>query len=37
VRLLVVPVIEAYADYRPEDDGYFVLIEPSYVHRLIAV
>jgi hypothetical protein len=30
-----VPVISEYADYRPEDDGYLVLIEPGDVDRVL--
>ena len=29
VESLVAPVINEYTDYRPEDDGYLVLIEPG--------
>jgi len=35
VESLVVPVITAYPDYRPEDDGYLVLIEPADVDRVL--
>jgi hypothetical protein len=35
VESLVVPVINEYADYRPEDDGYLVLIEPTDVDRVL--
>ena len=35
VESLVVPVINEYADYRPEDDGYLVLIEPGDVDRVL--
>ena len=38
VRELVVPVIESFSDsapYRPEDDGYLVLIEPDDVDRVL--
>jgi hypothetical protein len=38
VRELVVPVIESFSDsapYRPEDDGYLVLIEPGDVDRVL--
>ena len=39
VRELVVPVIESFSDsapYRPEDDGYLVLIEPGDVDRVLS-
>ena len=38
VKELVVPIIESFADsspYRPEDDGYLVLIEPGDVDRVL--
>jgi len=39
VESLVVPVLKFYADsghpYRPENDGYLVLIEPSDVDRVL--
>jgi len=35
VESLVVPVIAEYPDYRPEDDGYLVLIEPADVDRVL--
>jgi hypothetical protein len=38
VRELVVPVIESFSDsapYRPEDDGYLVLIERDDVDRIL--
>ncbi len=37
VKELVVPVIAEYTDppYRPEDDGYLVLIEPGDVDRVL--
>ena len=35
VESLVVQVISEYADYRPEDDGYLVLIEPADVDRVL--
>lgn len=37
VKELVVPVIAEYTDppYRPEDDGYLVLIEPDDVDRVL--
>ena len=38
VKELVVPIIESFADsspYRPEDDGYLVLIEPGDVNRVL--
>jgi hypothetical protein len=33
IKDLIVPVIAATPDYRPEDDGYLVLIEPDDVDR----
>ena len=36
VESLVVPVINEYAEYRPEDDGYLVLIEPADVDRVLS-
>ena len=38
VREIVVPVIESFSDsapYRPEDDGYLVLIERDDVDRVL--
>jgi hypothetical protein len=35
VESLVLPVISEYADYRPEDDGYLVLIEPADAARVL--
>ncbi|MEN8131137.1 MAG: hypothetical protein ABFS45_13280 [Pseudomonadota bacterium] len=35
IKSLVVPVINEYADYRPEDDGYLVLIELADVDRVL--
>ena len=35
VRELVVPVIAATPNYRPEDDGYLVLIEPQDTARVL--
>lgn len=35
IQSLVVPVIAATPDYRPEDDGYLVLIEPADVDRVL--
>ena len=40
VKELVVPVIDDYVDpdhpYRPEDDGYLLLIEPGDVDRVLS-
>ena len=35
LKELIVPVIAAYTSYRPEDDGYLVLIEPADVDRAL--
>ena len=35
IESLVVPVINAYSEYAPEDDGYLVLIEPGDVDRVL--
>ena len=35
IKELVIPVISAYTNYRPEDDGYLVLIEPGDVDRVL--
>jgi hypothetical protein len=35
VESLVAPVIAEYPDYRPQDDGYLVLIEPGDVDRVL--
>ena len=39
IESLVVPVLKFYADsghpYRPENDGYLVLIEPADVDRVL--
>ena len=35
VESLVIPVIAATPNYRPEDDGYLVLIEPGDVDRVL--
>ena len=35
VESLFLPVIAEYPDYRPEDDGYLVLIEPGDVDRVL--
>jgi hypothetical protein len=36
VESLVLPVIAATPEYRPEDDGYLVLIEPDDVDRVLS-
>ena len=36
IRSLVLPVISEYPEYRPEDDGYLVLIEPGDVDRVLS-
>jgi hypothetical protein len=35
IKDLVVPIINEHPEYRPEDDGYLVLIEPDDVHRVL--
>ena len=35
IESLFLPVIAATLDYRPEDDGYLVLIEPGDVDRVL--
>ena len=36
VRSLVSTIINDYPEYRPEDDGYLVLIEPGDVNRVLS-
>jgi len=36
VESLVVQVIAATHNYRPEDDGYLVLVEPGDVDRVLS-
>ena len=36
VKELFLPVIAEYPNYRPEDDGYLVLIEPGDVDRVLS-
>jgi hypothetical protein len=35
IESLVTPVINEYPSYRPEDDGYLVLMEPGDVDRVL--
>ena len=35
IESLFAPVIAEYPEYRPEDDGYLVLIEPDDVDRVL--
>ena len=35
IKDLVLPIIAEYAGYRPEDDGYLVLMEPADVDRVL--
>ena len=35
IRSLFLPVIAATPEYRPEDDGYLVLLEPGDVDRVL--
>ena len=35
IKSLFLPVIAEYPDYRPEDDGYLVLIEPADAARIL--
>jgi hypothetical protein len=36
VESLVVPFINEYPEYHPEDDGYLVLLEPADVDRVLS-
>lgn len=36
VESLVLPFISEYPDYQPRDDGYWVLIEPDDVDRVLS-
>lgn len=36
IELLLIPLLTTYPDYRPEDDGYVVLIEPADVDRVLS-
>ena len=36
VESLVVPVIAATPNYRPEDDGYLVVLEPGDIDRVLS-
>ena len=36
IESLFLPVIAEYPEYRPEDDGYLVLIEPGDVDRVLS-
>ena len=36
IESLFLPVIAEYLEYRPEDDGYIVLIEPGDVDRVLS-
>ena len=35
IESLVAPVIAEYSEYRPEEDGYLVLIEPGDTDRVL--